>query len=387
MATPESSSSPPVIDKRRQPPGVMPRHLQTWVLLGLTALMVIVLLLSSPARQSQTGPAVNPVLATVDPNAARIQEYERRLDEQARRLAGENAELELAKRALRSASGPEPADRPHGSAPDQSSDIPAPRDPLQQEQQLREVRSRFADPLVLTTRPLQPQTTAMPHPDSHARNEDDRKNTSVSGQAEVQSTRRYRLPEGTLIEAVLTNRLDGAFTGPVNALITTGVYTPDGQHLLIPAGSRALGDAHPVTSVDQQRLALGFHRLVLPDEHAISLDRFQGLDQVGDVGLRDQVNHHYVEVFGASLAVGTLGGLAQANARYGADMSGADAYRQGAASSFGQSAAHILDRYLNRLPSVTIREGHRLRIYLANDLELPEYSATAADTSLNGSTS
>jgi type IV secretion system protein VirB10 len=180
----------------------------------------------------------------------------------------------------------------------------------------------------------------------------------------------YRLPEGTLIEAVLTNRLDGGFAGPVDALVTTEVYSPDGQHLLIPAGSRVLGEARPVTTLDQKRLAVSFHRLLLPDGRAVSLDKFQGLNQEGDVGLSDQVNHHYLQVFGASLAVGALAGFAQANTRYGygADTSATDPYRQGAASSFGQSAAHILDRYLNRLPSITIREGHRLRIYLSNDL-------------------
>jgi type IV secretion system protein VirB10 len=102
----------------------------------------------------------------------------------------------------------------------------------------------------------------------------------------------------------------------------------------------------------------------------VSLDRFQGLNQEGDVGLSDQVNHHYLQIFGTSLALGALAGLAQANTRYGygVDTSATDAYRQGVASSLGHSATHILDRYLNRLPSITIREGHRLRIYLSNDL-------------------
>jgi type IV secretion system protein VirB10 len=35
---------------------------------------------------------------------------------------------------------------------------------------------------------------------------------------------------------------------------------------------------------------------------------------------------------------------------------------------------HILDRFLNVLPTFTIREGHRIKVYLSQDLELPEYS-------------
>ena len=59
----------------------------------------------------------------------------------------------------------------------------------------------------------------------------------------------------------------------------------------------------------------------------------------------------------------------------GFDASGADLYRQGAASSMSQSALRILDRYLNVLPTFTIREGHRIKIYLAGDLLLPAYTA------------
>src|SRR5262249_49559902 len=69
----------------------------------------------------------------------------------------------------------------------------------------------------------------------------------------------YRVTEGTVIETVLTNRLDGTFAGPVICLVTTAVYAPDHQHLLIPAGARALGEARPVTTFGQSRLAVTFH--------------------------------------------------------------------------------------------------------------------------------
>jgi len=48
--------------------------------------------------------------------------------------------------------------------------------------------------------------------------------------------------------------------------------------------------------------------------------------------------------------------------------------RQGFAQSMGQSSAQILDRFLNVLPAVTIREGHRVKVYLSGDLALPDYT-------------
>src|SRR5262249_30182382 len=79
-----------------------------------------------------------------------------------------------------------------------------------------------------------------------------------------------------------------------------------------------------------------------------------------------------LQIFGVSVAIGAIAGLAQSNTRYGLDASATDAYRQGVASSLSQSSLHILDRYLNVLPTFTIREGHRIKVYLSEDLLLPD---------------
>jgi type IV secretory pathway VirB10-like protein len=183
----------------------------------------------------------------------------------------------------------------------------------------------------------------------------------------------YRLFEGTVIETVLTNRLDGSFSGPVNCMVTASVYSHNGQHVLIPQGSRVLGEARKVETFGDTRLAVVFHRLIMPDGYSLSLDKFHGLNQIGETGLDDLVNHHYLQVFGVSLAIGAIAGFSQANTNYGTNESSLDAYRQGAAASLSQSSLHVLDRYLNVLPTITIREGHRVRVYLSDDLLLPAY--------------
>jgi type IV secretion system protein TrbI len=35
---------------------------------------------------------------------------------------------------------------------------------------------------------------------------------------------------------------------------------------------------------------------------------------------------------------------------------------------------HILDRFLNVLPTITIREGHRVKVYITEDLLIPDYT-------------
>jgi type IV secretion system protein VirB10 len=190
----------------------------------------------------------------------------------------------------------------------------------------------------------------------------------------------YWLPEGTILEAVLTNRLDGEQPGPVNCMITTDVYLPGTRLLLIPQGARVLGEASKVSAFGQQRLAVAFHRILVPglNAYSIPLDHeMPGLAQAGETGLHDNVNSHYVSIFGASLAIGAIGGLAQiGNGTTGIVYDPSVQFRNGISESMAQSADRVLDRFLNRMPTITIREGTRVKIVLTGDLQLPAYEAT-----------
>jgi type IV secretion system protein VirB10 len=186
----------------------------------------------------------------------------------------------------------------------------------------------------------------------------------------------HRLLEGTVIDTVLTNRLDGANAAPVNCLVTNPIYSHSGQQVVIPAGSRVLGETKPVQSVGESRLAVAFHRLILPDGRTVGLDQFTGLNQRGDAALRDQVNHHYWSTFGAASAVGLISGLGQYLSTIGFGQGSGDrtmVIAGGFGNATSEATAQVMNRFLNRLPTVTIREGHRVKVYLTSDLELPAY--------------
>ena len=172
-----------------------------------------------------------------------------------------------------------------------------------------------------------------------------------------------RIREGSFLEAVLVTQLAGEFPGPVLAMVSVPLYSADRQRVLIPRGARVVGTARAVETQDQSRLAVAFHRLLLPDGGWIELE-FAGLNQAGESALRDLVNRRYLSTFTAAGAVGVLSGLT---------LAGASPYglRAGVGSGLGGSATSMLDRYLNRLPEITIRAGHRLRIWLTSDVLIP----------------
>jgi type IV secretory pathway VirB10-like protein len=184
--------------------------------------------------------------------------------------------------------------------------------------------------------------------------------------------------EGTVLESVLVNRLNGGFAGPVICQITNDLYSHDHLQLLIPAGARVLGETKKVSDVGQARMAVVFHRLIMPDGYAVDLDQAPGLNQIGETALHDKVNNHYFKIFGSSIAVGAIAGLASIgsnnNSVTGLPTSNISAYREGVSGSLSQSSLRILDKFLNIPPTITIREGHRVRIFLTQDLLVPAYA-------------
>lgn len=388
MSAADFYKPPSVENKATKPPGILPRHAQTWVLGGVAVTMVLVIGFSSNS-QPQRKLIAPSAPAVVDSNEARIQEYRARIDEQQQRLTAEKTRLAQTKAALAltATDGSRVDDVPAIHANARSGTGYAPARPIREpswteiEKEKREYQSLFSSNIALSHRTetnggKTPSSLkqSLPEPEGGTRS-DGPILSSQPGESDPPPSKEktYRLFEGTVIETVLTNRLDGGFSGPLNCMVTTNVYSHDGLKLLIPQGARVLGEVQKIESFGQQRLAVSFHRLIMPDGYSASLDQFQGLNQVGETGLRDKIDHHYVQVFGVSLAIGAIAGLSQANTRYGYDASAGDAYRQGVSASLSQSSLRILERYLNVLPTFTIREGHRVKIYLSNDLLLPAY--------------
>jgi type IV secretion system protein VirB10 len=112
----------------------------------------------------------------------------------------------------------------------------------------------------------------------------------------------------------------------------------------------------------------------MPDGYSVDLDQFHGLDQIGEEGLKDQVNNHYVQIFGTSIALGVIAGASQIS-QGGSNLtsSGPQSFTNGAATSVSQSATSILDHFIQIPPTITIREGHRVKVYFTQDLLLPAY--------------
>src|SRR5580765_4767975 len=402
-----------VTDHRPVPRGVLPRGVQTWVMAGVAVgMLAIMLIVGRPDPPARPVATTAPVQA---PSADRVRDYQDRL-----RL--------LDAQAMRDAQLATPAPNVQ-PAPYDDSQAPPPQDPIATDRKRREYESLFASNVVLSRRPENErpdvgrstaQSTAPGRADGASPSVDEvadavgRATTRTAGltsnsapqilqQAPTPlppsplSSESRRVPdqtppisaagplhpvlEGTVIDTVLTNRLDGSSASPVNCLLTNALYSHTGRQVLIPAGARILGETKPVQAFGETRLAVSFHRLLMPDGRTYRLDQFLGLNQIGDAGLRDQVNQHYLSTFGAAAAVGLISGLSQYLGTAG--LGSGDGNRTiviagGVGDATSQAAMQVMNRFLNRLPTITIREGHRVKVYLTSDIELPAYAAAVA---------
>jgi type IV secretion system protein TrbI len=400
---------PQVQERAPKPAGLLPKNVQAWLLIGLAFLMVAIMWLTGGKKPQAPPKTVSPgtlAQAPEEVNETKIAEMQNRIEElQRQQMVAQSALAQQTRLLADPAQDPQqPSTQQNGirTPPEQKAE-----DPIVTDRKRRDYVSLFASNVALSYRtppahaaeasstapnspPPDPDAAQMaqlfkqiqspaappvgPASDS-AETTTDRKEEGKNPLAENRGAgKTYVLFEGTILETVLINRLDGQFAGPVECLLSNDVYSKDRQHLLIPAGSKLLGETKKVDTFGQSRLAVVFHRLLMPDGYSLSLDQFKGLNQTGDTGLKDEVNNHYLRIFGASLAIGALGAVAEAGTSGGLNASSSDLMRQGFGASTAQSSAQILDKFLNVLPTVTIREGHRVKIYLSGDLALPEYT-------------
>jgi len=164
-------------------------------------------------------------------------------------------------------------------------------------------------------------------------------------------------------------------------MLTTDYYSHNHQQLLLPQGTRLIGTVQSVTGQNQDKLFVTFHRAVCPDGFSLEFNKYIGLDTIGTTGLASKVNRHYLETFAAAAAIGGLGGLAQIS-NSGNMLDTSSNIRNGITQQTSQESMQILDHFLNRLPTITLKEGSRARIYIGTDLLIPSYADHRVDPTL-----
>jgi type IV secretion system protein TrbI len=198
----------------------------------------------------------------------------------------------------------------------------------------------------------------------------DRKTVSTDRVAAPASP--YVLQAGAVIVAALITGIRSDLPGQITAQVTEHVYdSPTGRILLVPQGTRIVGQYDSDVQFGQNRVLLVWNRLIFPNGRSIVLERQPGADAEGYAGLQDGVDYHWWDLAKAA----GLSTLLSIGAEIGSsnDDRLISAIRNGAQDTINDAGQQIVRRQLNVAPTLTIRPGFPVRIVVTRDLILEPY--------------
>lgn len=182
----------------------------------------------------------------------------------------------------------------------------------------------------------------------------------------------YVLQAGSVIPAALITGIRSDLPGQITAQVTQHIYdSPTGSLLLIPQGTKIIGEYDNGVAFGQRRILLVWNRLIFPNGRSIVLERQPGADTQGYAGLEDGIDYHWWDLMKAA-GLSTLLSV-------GAELTMSDedrliqAIRSGAQDTINDAGQQIIQRQLQVAPTLTIRPGFSVRVIVTRDLVLEPY--------------
>lgn len=183
------------------------------------------------------------------------------------------------------------------------------------------------------------------------------------------------LQAGAVISAALITGIRSDLPGQITAQVTENIYdSPTGRILLVPQGTRVIGQYDNNVQFGQSRVLLVWNRLIFPNGRSIVLERQPGADAEGYAGLQDGVDYHWwdlVKAAGLSTLLSVGAELAVDN-----DDRLIQAIRNGGQDTINDAGQQIVRRQLNVAPTLTIRPGFPVRVIVTRDLVLEPYGGS-----------
>jgi type IV secretion system protein VirB10 len=185
------------------------------------------------------------------------------------------------------------------------------------------------------------------------------------------------VPEGTLIPGILETAIVSDLPGQIRAIVSDDVYSFDGRRVLIPTGTRLIGEYQSDVVRGQKRIFVVWTRMLRDDGVSVRLDSI-GADSLGRSGLTGQVDNKFRERFGAAILLSIVGGGASYLTGYGSqaargnsdDAENAEEIaRNTIAQTFSDMANQALGDSLQIPPTISVSQGERIFVFVRQDLD------------------
>jgi type IV secretion system protein VirB10 len=179
----------------------------------------------------------------------------------------------------------------------------------------------------------------------------------------------YLITQGHLIHAVLESAINSDLPGYIRAEVREPVYAEDGSQVLIPVGSRLIGQYRSGMTQGQSRVFVVWSRVITPNGVSVNLGS-PGVDNLGVAGVdANHIDRHFWAQFGNAILLSIISaGAANVDVSPNDQYNAAQAYRSAMANSFSDTASQSLKKAGVIAPTLTIQQGRPIMVFVAHDL-------------------
>ena len=193
----------------------------------------------------------------------------------------------------------------------------------------------------------------------------------------------FEIRAGTVIPAVMVGGVDSDLPGQILGQVRENVYdTATGRYLLIPQGAKLVGTYDNRVTYGQSRVLVVWNRIIFPDGSSLDINGMPGADQGGYAGFYDEVNNHYIRIFGSALLLSLFSaGIQLSQPQPNANSNNVYSSQQVIAGAVGQQLGNaglaFIQRGMNLAPTLKIRPGYLFNVMVTKDIVVPIYHSSA----------
>lgn len=174
----------------------------------------------------------------------------------------------------------------------------------------------------------------------------------------------HTAPQGTVIPAVLETAINSDLPGFVRAVVSRDVRGFDGTTVLIPRGSKLIGQYRSGVALSQTRAFVVWSRVITPDGVSIDIGS-PGTDQLGRGGLEGETDTHFFERFGSAILLSVMGAGLDALT----ERNNSTAIIIGSQQQASQVASIALQKQIDIPVTIKVPQGTPLQVFVTRDLD------------------
>ncbi len=173
------------------------------------------------------------------------------------------------------------------------------------------------------------------------------------------------VPQGAIIAAVLETAINSDLPGSVRAVVSRDVRSFDGSRVLVPRGSKLIGQYKSAAAVGQTRAFVIWTRIITPTGISIDVGS-PATDRLGRGGLEGDVDRHFFQRFGSSILLSVISAGTSALANGGGNDT---TLVIGSTSQANQVASIALQKQIDIPDTIKVAQGVPVQVSVARDLD------------------